>query len=257
VDLAEVPLAGALLKGIQRMNGLKANASTYEGRFLLACLSKGFSPKVLLLAPSRVVLAAQLRSLKFIDDCIGCCLTAAEAIEILRLEQPGFISITGFASSSLYQDVIDYVSKNCLQTRILVIIEDLGPASVPRSADAIVAAVDLANPDNPILQALMALVSGTTYRSPSVEAFVAQSDQHIDILPQGRVFLSLRDRQLLSGYLLGLSNKEMAVRLNLSPRTVQTYSGILLQKLGVNNRQKALRAAIKMGYSRFEKLLSS
>jgi hypothetical protein len=257
LDSAEAPVARALLKGIQRMNGLKVNASTYEGRFLLACLSKGFSPKVLLLSPSRLVLASQLRSLKFIDDCVGCCLTAAEALEILQLEQPGFITIAGFVTSSLYQEVIDYVSENCLQTRVLVIVEELVPASVPYSADAIVAADDLAHPDNPILQALMALVSGTTYRSPSVEAFVSHSDQHIDVLPQGRVFLSLRDRQLLSGYLLGLSNKEMAVRLNLSPRTVQTYSGILLQKLGVNNRQKALRAAIKMGYSRFEKLLST
>ena len=257
MDLAEEPVAGALLKGIQRMNGLKVNASTYEGRFLLACLSKGFSPKVLLLSPSRVVLATQLRSLKFIDDCVGCCLTAAEALEILQLEQPGFISIAGFASSSLYQEVIDYVSENRLQTRVLVIVEELVQASMPQSADAIVAADDLAHPDNPFLQALMALVSGATYRSPSVETFVAQSVELFDSLPEGRVFLSLRDRQLLSGYLLGLSNKEMADRLNLSPRTVQTYSGILLQKLGVNNRQKALRAAIKMGYSRFERLLSA
>jgi DNA-binding NarL/FixJ family response regulator len=45
----------------------------------------------------------------------------------------------------------------------------------------------------------------------------------------------------------------MAERLQLSPRTIQTYSGNLLQKLGVNNRQKALVAALKIGYSRLEK----
>ena len=124
---------------------------------------------------------------------------------------------------------------------------------MPQSADSIIAEKDTTLPENPVLQGLMALVSNATYRSPSIEALVANSASYSDIIPDNRVILSLRDRQLLSGYLLGLTNKQMAERLDLSPRTIQTYSGNLLQKLGVKNRQKALIAALKIGFSRFEK----
>ena len=132
-------------------------------------------------------------------------------------------------------------------------MENLDLNYLHQSADSIIAEKDTILPENPVLQGLMALVSNATYRSPSIESLIAESASYCDILPDNRVFLSLRDRQLLSGYLLGLTNKQMAERLNLSPRTIQTYSGNLLKKLGVNNRQKALIAALKLGFSRFEK----
>ena len=145
------------------------------------------------------------------------------------------------------------MSANCPQTRTVVFIENLSLNYLPKSADAIIAEKDTILAENPVLQGLMALVSNTTYRSPSVEALIRESASHCEIFPDNRVFLSLRDRQLLSGYLLGLTNKEMAERLQLSPRTIQTYSGNLLQKLGVNNRQKALITALRIGFSRFER----
>jgi DNA-binding NarL/FixJ family response regulator len=241
------------IKGAERMLSFKSNAFTYEGRFLLACLSTGFSPKVLLLGDSHVLLGAQLRSLKNPDDCIGCCISASEAIDILRVDHPGLVVITGYSSNLIFQDVVNYVSENCHQTRTIVFVKDLDVSCLPQLADSIIAEQDIVLPENPVLQALMSVVSNTTYRSPSIEALIADSASYCDVLPDNRVFLTLRDRQLLSGYLLGLTNMQMAERLNLSPRTIQTYSGNLLQKLGVNNRQKALIAALKIGFSRFEK----
>ena len=239
------------LKGVERMLNIKSNGFTFEGRFLLACLSTGFSPSVLLLGTSHVLLGAQLKSLKNPDDCIGCCVSASEAIDILRVDHPGLVVISGYSSNLTFKDVINYVSENCTQTRTIVFVENLDLNYLPQSADSIIAEKDTILPENPVLQGLMALVSNATYRSPSIEALIAESASYCDILPDNRVFLSLRDRQLLSGYLLGLTNKQMAERLDLSPRTIQTYSGNLLQKLGVNNRQKALIAALKIGFSRF------
>ena len=67
--------------------------------------------------------------------------------------------------------------------------------------------------------------------------------------------MSLREQQLLEAYVLGLSNREVAEQLNLSVRSVQTYSGQLLARLGVNNRQKALIQIAKMGISVTTKFL--
>jgi len=241
------------LKGVGRMHSIKSNAFTYEGRFLLACLSTGFSPSVLLLGPSHLLLGAQFKSLKNPGDCIGCCVSASEAIDILRVNHPGLVVISGYSSNLTFQDVINYVSENCPKTRTVVFVESLNLNLLPQSADSIIAEKDTTLPENPVLQGLMALVSNATYRSPSIEALIANSASYSHVIPDNRVILSLRDRQLLSGYLLGLTNKQMAERLDLSPRTIQTYSGNLLQKLGVKNRQKALIAAIKIGFSRFEK----
>ena len=103
------------LKGVERMLSIKSNAFTYEGRFLLACLSTGFSPKVLLLGVSQLLLGAQLRSLKNPDDCIGCCVSASEAIDILRVNHPGLVIISGYSSNLTFQDVINTCQKIVLK----------------------------------------------------------------------------------------------------------------------------------------------
>jgi DNA-binding NarL/FixJ family response regulator len=241
------------LIGTERMLSVKHNACASEGRFLLACLSTGFNPKVLFLGTSILALGAQVKSLKNPDDCIGCCLSAIEAIDILRFEHPGLVVITGFSSNLAFQDVIDYIDENCRQTRTLVFVDKLELQYLPQSTDVIIADQDTILPENPVMHGLMSLVSNTTYRSPSIDSLISNSTDYCDIVPDNRIFLSLRDRQLLAGYMLGLTNKQMAEKLQLSPRTIQSYSGNLLKKLGVNNRQKALIAALKIGYSRIEK----
>jgi DNA-binding NarL/FixJ family response regulator len=116
-------------------------------------------------------------------------------------------------------------------------------------ADAIIADEDIFLPVNPVYQGLMALIAGTVYRSPSVMRYLKESSVAIDSPSPDRIVLGLRDQQLLEAYVLGLSNREVAEHLGLSIRTVQTYSGDLLQRLGVNNRQKAILRAVEMGFS--------
>ena len=53
-----------------------------------------------------------------------------------------------------------------------------------------------------------------------------------------------------------MSNQETAEKLGLSVRSIQTYSGNLLQKLGTSNRQKAVRRAIAMGLSELAQLFT-
>ena len=97
------------------------------------------------------------------------------------------------------------------------------------------------------MQGVMAMVADVEYRSPSVVDSFGQISQAANNCPPHRIKLSLRDQQLLEAYALGLSNREVAEQLNLSVRTVQTYSGNLLSRLGVNNRRKAIMAIARMG----------
>ena len=114
-------------------------------------------------------------------------------------------------------------------------------------ADVIVADQDIFLPVNPLLQGAMAMVADVEYRSPSVVDSFGQISQAANKCSTHRIKLSSRDQQLLEAYVLGLSNREVAEQLNLSVRTVQTYSGNLLSRLGVNNRRKAIMAIARMG----------
>lgn len=222
-----------------------------ERRFLLACLSKSFNPSIVFVAESHFQLACSFKALKRKGDFLGCATTSAQAIELLRRVSPGIVVVIEACNECIYGDVIDHLSATCPDARSMVIVKSLPileGTNILR-ADSVVADKDIFLPVNPMFQALMAIVAGSTYRSPSIISYLKRSDHAVDLPSPDRITLSLRDHQLLEAYALGLSNREVAETLNLSIRTVQTYSGNLLQRLGVNNRQKAIRRAIELGFS--------
>jgi PAS domain S-box-containing protein len=57
--------------------------------------------------------------------------------------------------------------------------------------------------------------------------------------------LSPRERQILRGLIAGMSNKEIARRLDLSPRTVEMHRSNLLKDIGVRSTSAAIRLAIE------------
>jgi len=57
--------------------------------------------------------------------------------------------------------------------------------------------------------------------------------------------LSQRERQILRGLIAGMMNKEIARRLDLSPRTVEMHRSNLLKDLGVRTTPAAIRLAIE------------
>jgi signal transduction histidine kinase/DNA-binding CsgD family transcriptional regulator len=60
--------------------------------------------------------------------------------------------------------------------------------------------------------------------------------------------LTARERDVLKGVVVGLTNKQIAVRLGISDRTVQYHLGNLLGKLGVASRTEAAVFAIQHGF---------
>jgi DNA-binding NarL/FixJ family response regulator len=222
-----------------------------EARFLLACLAKDFNPSVVFVAQSNFLIASCFKALKRARDFSGSATTSSQAIDLLTRTKPGIVAIYESGSSCIYSDVVNYISTSCPKTRSLLILQDVSVLNQIRYAlaDCIIADCDVLSPVNPMLQGLMALVAGSTYRSPSVASHLESSAFTADKPSSDRIILSQRDKQLLESYVLGLSNREVAERLNLSVRTVQTYSGNLLHRLGVNNRQKAILKAIKLGFA--------
>ncbi len=59
--------------------------------------------------------------------------------------------------------------------------------------------------------------------------------------------LSERERQVLSHFAHGLSTKCVARILAISPRTIDTYAAVIVQKLRARNRIHAIAIALRMG----------
>ena len=92
-----------------------------------------------------------------------------------------------------------------------------------------------------LLSAIKLIISGGIY-VPSI------ASGHIGTDP-GESSLNLTDRQhdVLVLMVEGLSNKGIARVLGLTESTIKTHSSAILKALGVNNRMKAIREAIRLG----------
>ena len=220
-----------------------------EARFLLACLSKGFNPSFICVGKSNFEFVMVYKSIKQNEDLLGVATTSSQAIHLLNNSKAGFVFIHERLETQQYADLIEYISQSSPTTKSFVLVESLSWLGKFNDidADVIVADQDIFLPVNPLLQGVMAMVADVEYRSPSVVDSFGQISQAANNCSPHRIRLSLRDQQLLEAYALGLSNREVAEQLNLSVRTVQTYSGNLLSRLGVNNRRKAIMAIARMG----------
>ena len=222
-----------------------------ESRFLLACLSTGFEPSFIYVGKSNLNFVLMYKAIKVTAHFLGGANTSSQAIDLLGRVEPGYVLVHETTEHPQYEDLIKHVSQFFPVIRLFVFIDSLRLLEnfAKINADVIVADCDMFLPVNPFVQGLMAMITGTTYRSPSVVGYLKQLNAPIDQPSSQRIVLSLRDQQLLEAYVLGLSNREVAEHLNLSVHSVKTYSGQLLARLGVNNRQKALLSIAKMGIS--------
>jgi two-component system secretion response regulator SsrB len=234
-----------------------ARATTsFERRFRLAYLSSGFEPTIVFACKSQLLIAQLYRGLPIKRHFLGAVDTGKDALELVCKSMPNIFaiddSLPGQASS-----LIGQVKQIKPSIRVIAFITKLDGFFGYPDCPIIIAETDIMVYPNTLAFATMAMISNTSYLSPSIHARLEQLERHAPNAYPGTITLTPRERQLLEAYSIGLSNKEIAHQLGLSVRSVQTYSGNLLQKLGTSNRQKALRKAISLGLAELGQLLGS
>jgi two-component system response regulator NreC len=99
-----------------------------------------------------------------------------------------------------------------------------------------------------LLRAIRAVVAGQTYLDPAVtgQALVAASWRD---MPAGHeVSLSRREQEVLRLIALGLLNKEVAARLNISIKTAEAHKANAMAKLGMTSRADIVNYAVLKGW---------
>ncbi|MCX7901853.1 MAG: response regulator transcription factor, partial [Burkholderiaceae bacterium] len=96
-----------------------------------------------------------------------------------------------------------------------------------------------------VVAAVRAVHQGKRYLSPPLAGLEQRAAQAHAASPLAR--LSSRERQVLQLVAEGHSSAEIAARIHLSPKTVETYRSRLMQKLGVSDRAALVKFAVQHG----------
>ena len=95
-------------------------------------------------------------------------------------------------------------------------------------------------PANEVAQAIRDVHAGGSYLPPAIAAVLARQ-----VREPKRTSLSARERDVLRFVADGLSNKQIARRLEITERTVKYHVNSAMTKLGADNRAQAVAVAVR------------
>ncbi len=103
-----------------------------------------------------------------------------------------------------------------------------------------------------LAQAIREGAAGRRYISPSIpeESLRLYEQCALDDGADALHALTHREREVLQSTADGLSGGEIAQRLFISPRTVETHRANLMRKLGLRNQKEMVRFAVERGLSK-------
>jgi two-component system response regulator NreC len=151
---------------------------------------------------------------------------------ILDLNMPGRPSL----------EAIPEMQEASPQTRIVVLTMQKEPAFARQALQLGVLGYVLKEAaDDELVQAVRSAAAGDTYLQPALGARLAAEPE------AAATDLSERETDVLRLIALGHTNAEIAEKLYISVRTVETHRAHIQQKLGVSSRAELVRSALSRG----------
>jgi DNA-binding NarL/FixJ family response regulator len=206
-----------------------------------------------LLADDHSLVRAGLRSL--LEEMAGVEVVgeAADGHEALRLigeltPEVAFLDISMPGLNGL--EVAARVAREHLRTRVIILSMHIDDEYVRRALLTGAAGYLLKNSDRSELEmALRAVARGETWLAPEVSSRVVAAYARGDEPAGSGPFelLTGRQREVLQFIAEGLSTKEIAHRLNLSVKTIETHRTELMERLDIHGVAGLVRYAIRVG----------
>jgi len=167
--------------------------------------------------------------------------TAAEAEKALDSGRADVILLDVRLDDGAGVEAIQRIRRRSPQTAVVVVTSADRPDAARRSLEAGAVAY-LSKTDTPedLAAAIEAAAEGRNYRQPSLAEMLKRDPE-----PTLEGEISDRERDVLRLLALGHTNKEIARRLYLSVRTVETHRASLLRKLGASSRADLVAYALQ------------
>jgi len=176
---------------------------------------------------------------------VAQCASGSEALEQARRLGPAVAIVDSAIPGLPASEVIRVLRQEESRVRVVVLLSQSNKRSVLEALQMGANAVVLkSGPSREFLDSLEAVLDGRVYLSPSLELdtlYMGESSPGPD--PLGS--LSPRESQVFTLLVEGIRAKEIAARLNLSPKTVDTYRSSLMRKLDIHDVAGLVKFAIQ------------
>lgn len=181
---------------------------------------------------------------------VGDATTGDEAFQLFRQTQPDVavldISMPGLNGLEVARRLCQ--EANDIKLIVLTVHEDRAYVQPLMEAGARGYLLKRSAADD-LVRAIRAVAAGGIYLDPAVAGHAMADSLHRAAgAAQSREILSDRESQVLRLTSQGFSNKEVAARLDVSPKTVETYKARASEKLGLHTRAEIVRYAVAQGW---------
>ena len=207
----------------------------------------------IVLADDHGLVRQALRALLSADPSftvIGEAADGLEAIAVVERTHPSVLIVDLMMPGLGGVEVIRRVAHSCPQTKTIVLSMFADEPHVLEASHNGASGYALKESDSAeLIHAIHEVVAGRRYLSPSlaqqaIEVYLQHTPTVRDDLYET---LTPREREILHLAAEGLSNKEIAARLVISPRTVEVHRSHLMRKAGFSNQADLVRYAVRRG----------
>ena len=209
-------------------------------------------PIRVLLADDHALVRQGIRSLlEKLDDIevVGEVSDGRQALELSKTTHPdiAFMDITMPGLNGL--EAVTRMKKECPGTRVVMLSMHAGEEYFQQALDSGAAGYLLKDADRMELElAIRTVMRGDTYLTPTVAKYAVEAYRQRKDGDQGPLAsLSSRQKEILQLIAEGYANKEIAQRLELSPRTVETHRAELMERLNIRDVPGLVKLALRAG----------
>ena len=205
-----------------------------------------------LLADDHALVRQGIRSLlEKLDDIevVGDVSDGREALQLSKTTQPDivFMDITMPGLNGL--EAVTRIKKDCPTTRVIMLSMHAGEEYFQQALESGAAGYLLKDADRMELElAIRTVIRVEIYLTPTVAKYAVDAYRQRKEGDQGPLAcLSSRQKEILQLIAEGYANKEIAQRLDLSPRTVETHRAELMERLNIRDVPGLVKFAIRTG----------
>jgi DNA-binding NarL/FixJ family response regulator len=180
---------------------------------------------------------------------VGEATTGPEALKLIREHRPDIAVVDVSMPELSGVDLARRAAEQCPEVKLLVLTVHEDRAYVQPLLQAGVRGYLLKrSAAEELIRAIRAVADGGMYLDPAIaEKALNASDEH-HLAGDGRQELSQRETEVLRLTAHGFSNKEIAARLDVSTKTVETHKSRALEKLGIRTRSEIVRYGVERGW---------